>query len=219
MIDTPFDSLQNLVLGSEFNPNTTTANNLRTRLLAALQGLGLGSGALYFSDNSTLTIANTVAETTLLTVPVTAGLLGSANGLKVYLAGTILNNTGGVQSMSWRIKFGATTLWGATSANFGAGATPFPFVGEFSLFNTAVAAQRLSGWIAHWINAGAILAGFGPYNTWSAATSAQYGAFYGTSAENSAGTLNLVVTVQLSAASANFTVDRTMSNATLILAP
>ena len=44
MIDVPGDSLQNLVLGAEWNPNTTTNNNLRTRLLNALISLGLSAG-------------------------------------------------------------------------------------------------------------------------------------------------------------------------------
>lgn len=57
-----------------------------------------------------VTASNTNVETTLLTVSVPGGTLGTNNGIRGKLAVTLANTSGSADNLSFRIKYGSTTI-------------------------------------------------------------------------------------------------------------
>lgn len=87
----------------------------------------------------------TGVDTTLYTVNVPGDLLGATGCLRVTVIGDILCNSG-APTWTFKIKFGATTLWADATAAFGAATTRVPYFLEFFIANAnATNAQVLGG--------------------------------------------------------------------------
>lgn len=109
------------------------------------QQLGLAGAATVYVAASTLDVVSSTTETALLSQLIPAGLLGTTRGLRVVLRGDLLNNTGGNQNLTIRIKFGGTTLYASVVASV-ASALRQPLFVDFELRNIGAAnSQFLEG--------------------------------------------------------------------------
>lgn len=133
-------------------------------------------------------VVNTVSETTVFTFPVYAGLLTTNRGIRLSLIGDYLNNTGSTIDLILRVKLGATTLL-----------TLEMYAGTGGIItSTSRQSMKLDAIFAN-INSASIQFASGVVNT----SAGDPVTAYGTAAENTAGSLNYVVTAQHSVASAN----------------
>lgn len=159
-------------------------------------------------DNTDVTIANTVTETALFTYPIPAFTLDGDRGLRMTIRGRIKNHTGGTEGCKWRVKLGATTLWGININNLGTTASesePWQLRLEVVAKNSD-AEQELYGEFGFSadLGAGKLLNGEGGVTTVSAA-------LFGESTEDGTTDLDLVVTCELSVADADLSVMHRMS--------
>jgi hypothetical protein len=160
----------------------------------------------FFVPNPLVTISNSAAETSVLSVSIPADTLGTAGGVKVSIYGRYVNNTGANRTFTARVKFGSTTLFADTTANLATSATARPVAFEMGLLNkNATNAQGLGGTMTV-SNSTAGANGFGDLATDEIIAQT---AISGTSAENTTAARTFDVTMQLSNASAahTFTVD------------
>jgi len=162
------------------------------------QTLGIAAGVpawvsypyVLTNSGTGVTISNSAAETTLLTVSVPANLLSTKHLLRVTVYSRATNTTGGTVAYQMRLKYGATTLV-SPSINVTTGATNLAQQWHGSLMNLgATNSQQAHIWE---IQSAAF--GGGPTR--------------GTAAEDSTTALNLVLSMQLdtASASATFTMD------------
>lgn len=163
-----------------------SANPTTTKLVAVLDRV--------IADTS---ITNTVTETTLYTKTVDHA---DINGyvLRLTLAGTFLNNTGGLSSPSLRIKFGSTTIITVNTLAYAASASLRQWRISLELTSRSTSSQELTG--ADWWT--------GASGAVSSPSQAQSAIFEGTATETTsgAGTKALAVTWQHDATSANLTI-------------
>lgn len=133
-------------------------------------------------------VVNTIIETTVFTQSIYAGLLSTNKGVRLSLIGDYLNNTGSTQDVTFRVKFGTTTL--------------LTFVLYDGLGGISTSATRrtilLDAILAN-INSDSIQFASGIVHT-SAGSSVPA---QGSGAENTANALNLTVTAEHTTASAN----------------
>ena len=61
--------------------------------------------------NTSTTIVNETGKTSLFTYTVPAHMLGTDRSIRITLNGTIVNDTGANQTMTWSVDYGSTTLW------------------------------------------------------------------------------------------------------------
>lgn len=132
---------------------------------------------LTWVDSFTKLIDNDASETTIMSVSITGGTLGSTGIITGKITGKFINNSGAGRTAAVKLKYGATTLATLTAISISAGVSDEDFVTHFMLAaNAGASAQRGS------LNA--------PHDS----------ANYGAAAEDSSGDLNLVITMQLSLA-------------------
>lgn len=147
-----------------------------------------------------VSVASSVTETTAVSFPVGAGNLGTNRMLRLTVFGDYLSNGSGTSTLTLRVKYGATTLWGDVTAANAVDADVRPMRMQFELAALGSAtSQRLQGLVLMGNVNSASVAGQGDIGA------AETGAWpvAGTSAENSATELSLVVTVQHSLSHAN----------------
>ena len=89
--------------GQVLSADSTVANGL---IWADVQAGGGGGGTKLAIDTNEVTVTATVAETTLFTVPIPAGTLGTNDAIRFFIYGT-MQNPG---TFTFRVKYGATTL-------------------------------------------------------------------------------------------------------------
>ena len=156
--------------------------NLTAFLNNYTAGLGTYPTILDASVQNT-TVGNTANETTLYTLAIPAGTMGTVNVLLLTLYGTILQNAS--KQLTLNFKYGATTI--ATSNAFIANsATTFRFKIDCMLCAQGATNSQWGLYVTNTIN-DKIFQG------------------HGTGAEDSTGALNLVVSVQWSGAHAHAT--------------
>jgi hypothetical protein len=170
-------------------------------------GGGVSGVSLIDKVVTAVTITNSALQTSLYSKSVPAQI--STGIIRFTLDGTWFNNTGSNQTVVFKIKLGATTMWQDTSLAIGTNAGTFPFrmVGEIANLN-ATNSQRLTANV----NIGA----FGAPTTGqggisisnSSLTSHVIVPIAGVAAEDWTSAKTLDITAQLSAANANFTVTR-----------
>ncbi len=149
-------------------------------------------------------VANTVSETDMLNVSLSANTMGARSFLEVTIEGFIYNQSGANIDYTPRVKFGGTTLWGDVFSIAG-NSVRKPFAITFRLGNlNATNKQALHG-VVHLHNATAngSVAGIG---NWGAA-SEQINRFSHNSASypaiDTTATQSLVVTMTMGTAHAN----------------
>lgn len=111
---------------------------------------GGGAGALFLADNQTwkaipspilnktgsiVTVTSTVAETSIYSFSVPGNTIGSIGKLRLTLIGTVTDSSAASTTLTWRVKFGAVTLWSTVHVTGDAGGVsigtmPFRYVVE-----------------------------------------------------------------------------------------
>lgn len=90
------------------------------------------------------TVVNTTTETSVFSGTVPGGTLGTNNLLILRMCGDIFNNTGANQTVTFRVKYGGTTIHTFTTINIGS-ITPDRYADIFTVFlgaENATNAQR-----------------------------------------------------------------------------
>jgi len=159
-----------------------------------LSVLASGGGTKLAIDTTEVTVGNTAVETTLFTVAIPGGTLGTNNAIRFnsIIRSTGMVNTNG-ETLTIRVKYGATTV---SSIVINDPETQFTDLGG-SLFGYIIAdgatnAQKAGAQIILTDNYGEAI------NQAAVGISKMQGFAYGTGAEVSTGTLNLVITAQWS---------------------
>lgn len=161
-------------------------------VLAVPAGSGAGVATINYvkaltSDQSSTAVTNTVAETTIYTYSVAGGVLSTDKGIHFVVKGTYQNNSGGNKTLTFRVKYGATTICARASGNIGTHASAGVFFLEgYILARGATNSQY----------------GFMRCSLETGANATVEWSDRGSASEDSTGALDLVVTVQHSAASA-----------------
>jgi hypothetical protein len=180
-------------LGSGTPDATTFLRGDQTYAVPA--GSGAGIFALTYSKNldtsvATATISNSAVETTIYSYSVPGNTLSTNKILKIIVSGTYLNNSGANRTVTVRLKYGATTIISAVTGNIGTSATTGEFYYVFYL-NAAGATNSQE-------------ATFEGRHTSGGGTALTFGDT-GTAAIDSTSAQTLLVSAQLSAATATQT--------------
>ena len=150
------------------------------------------------TNMNTVTVANTITETSIYSFTVPANLLQSSGGIRVDLSGQLLNNSGAGRTIQVKVKYGSTTMWADVSDSIGVGTA----ARGFSLWlilgaNASTSAQKLTG---------AIYVGDKTAPTTGVGELGGVGSAFplvGTGAENSKTKLTFDILVKFAAADAN----------------
>ena len=130
-------------------------------------------------------VVNDSTEQTVYTLSVPGGTLSTGNIIRVLVRTSYLNNTGSNQNISFRFKYGSSMVTLATVSTIGPTATRREGTAEFWLIANNSANAQIGSLVA---------------TTGNSANNRATGT------ENSANTLNLVLTVQHSAAASTLSV-------------
>lgn len=90
--------------------DTSDSNNLKTVTTAAIAALAQPTVSLLNKENTATEISNTVGESTLYTFTVPASTTGTTGILRFKAYGDYLNSTGSPATLTFRLKFGGTTI-------------------------------------------------------------------------------------------------------------
>lgn len=157
---------------------------------------------------TTVSVVNTITETTVYSFTIPANTLGADGGLYFYLAGTYLNNSGAARNLTVNIKLGATTVFSDTYSSIAASASQ-------RLFNLVLLGLNATASSQKWGPGHAYVGSAGDTGFAGASILAQLA--YATSAVNTAVNALFAVTVTHSAASASLQFDKEL--ALLVLIP
>lgn len=196
-------------------------------LIDASVGGGVGSEAtrplrdvavgVIFRDGAGVTVVNTTTETSALNggagVSIPANLMGTAHKIRFSAEIDYINNSGGAATLTLRIKFGATTLWGSVTGSLASSAVRRAVDLSFVLVNLgATNSQGLGGHVGMSDAAGGSVAGFGSMTSAPNVVPRPIG---GVSAEDTTSAKTLDVTAQHSVA--NVAIDIRVRGVTLEL--
>ena len=143
------------------------------------------------SDFTAVTVVNTTADTSVLTYSLSSPVANERYELTAF--GTQLNNSGGAVNYQYFVKVGATTVVTTAGQNFGANANRRKWRFVVDLFFDSTTVQEVSGFLTV-SNAGTMTAPQATANSWAA---------YSTCTEDFATAKNIVVSVEMSTASAS----------------
>jgi hypothetical protein len=173
---------------------------------AQANGVGWAAPGDFLRGASQIDVVNTVVETAIFTGSVPAGALGTDRMVRLTLYGDYLNNSAAGKTVTFRVKYGATTLWGDISPSL-TGNDPLRRTWQIELALGAQGAsnvQVLSGRAAMTSTGVGSVAGIGTL----AGTPTFDQLFYGSAAEDSTAAKTLAVTVQHSAAVSTVSIRR-----------
>ncbi len=161
------------------------------------------------SKLSTTTVNNTVTETDLVNFDVPAnGLELDGHSIRVIASGEVLNDTGGADTIQFRVKLGATTMLATATLSFNASANRRKWFMEIDLLAETEDAQRV---------AGILFVSDADTDTFSDhGTDGQMITGYGTAVEITSAALTFKITGQLGTAGANLEVTCTMAQVELV---
>lgn len=160
------------------------------------------AGPLYARNATQQIISNSNTETTIFSAAIAGGAITSTGMVRCRINATYVNNVDSTKTVTIKIKYGSTTLYGDTTPGLLYGTGSRPIWIEFILANqNATNSQILNGLIMFGLISEAVT-GTGTLNTDEIVS---VDPLNGVSSEDSTGTLNLVVTIQHSSASASIT--------------
>lgn len=176
-------------------------------------GAEVNLAGVYILDRDTtpVSVADTTDETSVYSHSIVAGVLGATGGIRLSLAGSYANNSGGNKNLILRVKLGVTTVFTSTLSSIPTSGSYRKWSLDIWFLNSAVGAQR-------W-GAKCCLSFPGADDLVIAATDtskAYVGAGSKASAEDTSGALTLDVTVQHSAAHAGLEITRPVALLELI---
>ena len=161
---------------------------------------------IYDRVSATTDVVNLATEQTLYAVTITGGHLSTNRWLVLEWQGDYLNNSAGGKTLTVRVKYGGTTIWGDASESLTVSASRRDFSGRVVLANMgATNSQRVRSEIWLGMQAAGSVAGTGHLFGSVAANDYQpKGApSWGTAAIDSTVNQTFAVTVQHSAADPN----------------
>ncbi len=150
---------------------------------------GIGGTSVLDSVGAS-TITNDGTEQTLYTFSLTGATMAATQSLRFKAVCDYLNNIGG--TITFRIKYGATTLWAGVTGTIGVTATHHGMLFDLALGNTGATNAQYLFWQWVMTNTTAPTTGLGSMTV--GATANGFGA--GSSAEDSTATKTFIVTVQ-----------------------
>ncbi len=163
-------------------------------------------------DVTLTAVTNTVDETTIYTVSIPAGALGTDGGFRLELAGMLLKNATGTSEL--KVKLGATTVFDGGGVGHADAAARYAFKLVIICLNVTASSQK---WSAEWQS---VLgqSGVEPNMGWQliSQTDALVASGFKTSAENTAGALTFELTWKWSAANASLSLQPQFAILTLI---
>lgn len=77
----------------------------------------LAVARVFDRNTSTPNVVSDALENTIITKSIPGGTIGTSGVLRLTALGDYLNNSGVVRTLTPRVKFGGTTLWGSVSAD------------------------------------------------------------------------------------------------------
>ena len=161
------------------------------------------------SKLSTTTVNTDATEQDLVNFDVPAnGLEFAGHSVRVIAAGEFLNNTGGADTITFRVKLGATTLMATAALSFNASATRRKWYMEVDLLAEAADLQRATGTLQI---SDADADSFANHNT-----DGEVATGYGTGAEVTSAALTFVITGQLGTSNALLEMTCTMAQVEFI---
>jgi hypothetical protein len=101
-----------------------------------------GGGPLLATVTSTVTVTNSLVETTFGSYTLPVGTLALGEIVRFTAWGRYLNNTAGGSTGTWRLKFGATTMHTTPAINYGQSASQRAWLVRFVLIGTGAATQQ-----------------------------------------------------------------------------
>ena len=109
---------------------------------------------------SPVTLANSAAETTIVTFG-TAGIdLGATGALRVRVSGEYFNNTGGNRTLTLKLEFGGTVFFADVTSSLGTSTGTRAWELEFTIQNTTALSQVMFGQFSY-SGAAAPVTGYG----------------------------------------------------------
>jgi hypothetical protein len=156
-------------------------------------------------ESATTDVTNTVTETTIFTFSVPANTLDTTRMLRLTTFGDYLNNNATGSSLTWRIKFGGTTVFADAISVSATSATRRPWCLQVWLAsNNGTSSQSMSGTFLCG-TAGGATTGLGNLDDDEIEAVTP---FFNTASINQTSAQTFEVTVQWSAASANLSCRR-----------
>ncbi len=170
------------------------------------------------------TVTNTVTETAVFTYAVPGGTLGTNKILRLTLNGDFTNNSGGLITVTIRVKYGATTIFSSamTNVNTGGNSNPLALFCELGAANATNAQRAMTQMFFGATNSGGatgtaptidFVGGSG--GSLSAGAGAVAAATHESVAEDSTSSQNLVVTFQMGTANASITMHANIVDVTV----
>lgn len=133
-------------------------------------------------------VVNTVTETSVYSFSVPGGTIGTNKILRLTVNATYLNNSGGADTFTPRVKFGGTTIaTGAPSLGAGANRRTMKFIVEINANGLTNSQRAVTIWI---------VGGGQTENNFDVPVSLTEAAYNGSLALDSTGALTLTLTVQ-----------------------
>ena len=174
------------------------------------------TGASVLNRTATsLTIGNTITETSLYNFTVTQNILSTNKMLKIVIFGSYLNDSAGTRTIILRIKYGATTLYQDTSNTLGNSANRRAFFFIIYLANQGATNSQVLGGKLDISDDVAATTGLGDIGA-SASGDVFTTPIYGSATEDSTADKTFDVTVVHSVANANLEIVRQYASATLL---
>lgn len=158
---------------------------------------------------STTTVVNTTTETDLYSVSIPVGALGIVGfKLRMEIAGDILNNSAGAQTVVFKAYYDDTAMLTSKAISLGNNAQRRKWKADIELIAETASAQRCSA-LLHISEPTA--------DTWATDESSGVNVTgYGTAAEATTAAKNLKITATLGAADANFEITAKMGTVELL---
>lgn len=191
----------NIATGAAIAPAKIAPGTNGQVLITAGGATAWGTGVITYRKVTEKDVNTSVAETDLLNGEITigAGEMSTNKIARVILVGDYLNNSGGAVTLTVAIKLGATTLYKDVSGSIEQSADRRALRIEFEIANLGAANSQWMGGKVFLGHPGATTNGIGDLLFLSGAPDEMVMPVAGSSAEDTASSKALVVTVQHSA--------------------
>lgn len=180
---------------------TALSGGTAGQVLQAADGTDVQWANSVTSYHSEFDIVNLATEQTVFTQSIPGNTIGIHGALLIFLEGDYLNSSGSSKTLTVKVTFGGTTVWGSISGTFTTGANHVPIMLHGLLANEGAAnVQRFAGRIAAGAASSGSVAGLG---TWASTSDQFAGTIGGSAAVDTTAAQTLAITVTHSAASAS----------------
>lgn len=187
---TPTDGTVSL---AKITPAGSAKKHLRTNAAASALEWVDPLGSVVAESHADVTANNTTAETDVVSLTLPGGSVAAGDLVRLVVAASILNNSGGAVNYTFRLKIGTTTVLATSAYSASASASRRSVTLVANVVVESTAAQR----------AGAVLVIGGPAAAAGWGTQSQVNVGHGAAAEDTATDKAVKLTVQMGTASAS----------------